>query len=76
MVAERLKIPDGVEDAPTRKQLLDRFGIEIGAGLGPLAGKVFRIGLMGFGSSLDNVQTLTAALGSLLSPQIGRRVYQ
>jgi alanine-glyoxylate transaminase/serine-glyoxylate transaminase/serine-pyruvate transaminase len=71
-----VKIPDGVEDAPTRKQLLDRFGIEIGAGLGPLAGKIWRVGLMGFGSSLDNVQTLTAALGALLSPQIGRRVYQ
>ena len=80
--AERLwslnavKIPDTVEDAPTRKQLLDRFGIEIGAGLGPLTGKIWRVGLMGFGSSLDNVQTLTAALGALLSPQIGRRVYQ
>jgi alanine-glyoxylate transaminase/serine-glyoxylate transaminase/serine-pyruvate transaminase len=80
--AERLwslnavKIPDSVEDAPTRKQLLDRFGIEIGAGLGPLSGKIWRVGLMGFGSSLDNVQTLTAALGALLSPQIGRRVYQ
>ena len=80
--AERLwslnavKIPESVEDAPTRKQLLDRFGIEIGAGLGPLTGKIWRVGLMGFGSSLDNVQTLTAALGALLSPQIGRRVYQ
>ena len=81
--AERLwslnavKIPDGVDDATTRKQLLDRFGIEIGAGLGPLAGKIWRIGLMGYGSSKDNVETLTAALGSLLSPQIGqRRVYQ
>jgi alanine-glyoxylate transaminase / serine-glyoxylate transaminase / serine-pyruvate transaminase len=81
--AERLwslnavKIPDGVDDAATRKQLLDRFGIEIGAGLGPLAGKIWRIGLMGYGSSKDNIDTLTAALGSLLSPQIGqRRVYQ
>jgi len=81
--AERLwslnavKIPDGVDDAATRKQLLDRFGIEIGAGLGPLAGKIWRIGLMGYGSSKDNVDTLTAALGSLLSPQIGqRRAYQ
>lgn len=80
--AERLwslnavKIPDGVDDAGTRKQLLDRFGIEIGSGLGPFAGKIWRIGLMGHGSSLDNVQTLTAALGALLSPQIGRRVYQ
>ena len=82
--AERLwslnavRIPDGVDDAETRKQLLDRFGIEIGAGLGPYAGKVWRIGLMGYGSSRDNVATLTAALGSLLSPQINsrRRVYQ
>ena len=82
--AERLwslnavKIPDGVDDAGTRKQLVDRFGIEIGAGLGPLAGKIWRVGLMGHGSSRDNVATLTAALGSLLSPQLnsGRRVYQ
>jgi len=73
-----VKIPDGVDDAGTRKQLLDRFGIEIGAGLGPLAGRIWRVGLMGYGSSRDNVATLTAALGSLLSPQInsGRRAYQ
>ncbi len=71
-----VKIPDGVDDAATRKQLLDRFGIEIGSGLGPFAGKIWRVGLMGFGSSRDNVETLTAALGSLLAPQIGRRVYQ
>jgi alanine-glyoxylate transaminase/serine-glyoxylate transaminase/serine-pyruvate transaminase len=73
-----VKIPDGVDDAGTRKQLLDRFGIEIGAGLGPLAGRIWRVGLMGYGSSRDNIATLTAALGSLLSPQInsGRRAYQ
>lgn len=80
--AERLwslsavKIPETLDDAATRKQLLDRFGVEISSGLGPLQGKIWRIGLMGYGSSLDNVQTLTAALGALLSPQIGRRVYQ
>jgi alanine-glyoxylate transaminase/serine-glyoxylate transaminase/serine-pyruvate transaminase len=81
--AERLwslnavKIPEGVDDAATRRQLLERFGIEIGSGLGPLAGKIWRVGLMGHGSSKENVETLTAALGSLLSPQIGsRRVYQ
>jgi alanine-glyoxylate transaminase/serine-glyoxylate transaminase/serine-pyruvate transaminase len=81
--AERLwslnavRIPEGVDDALTRRQLLDRFGIEIGSGLGPLAGKIWRVGLMGYGSSKENVETLTAALGSLLSPQIGsRRVYQ
>ena len=73
-----VKIPDGVDDAATRRQLLERFGIEIGAGLGPLAGKIWRVGLMGHGSSRDNVETLTAALGSLLSPQLnsGRRAYQ
>lgn len=72
-----VKIPEGVDDAATRRQLLDRFGIEIGSGLGPLAGKIWRVGLMGHGSSKENVDTLTAALGSLLSPQIGsRRVYQ
>jgi alanine-glyoxylate transaminase/serine-glyoxylate transaminase/serine-pyruvate transaminase len=73
-----VKIPEGVDDAGTRKQLLDRFGIEIGAGLGPLAGTIWRVGLMGHGSSRDNIATLTAALGSLLSPQInsGRRAYQ
>jgi alanine-glyoxylate transaminase/serine-glyoxylate transaminase/serine-pyruvate transaminase len=81
--AERLwslnavKIPEGVDDAATRRQLLERFGIEIGSGLGPLAGRIWRVGLMGHGSSKENVETLTAALGSLLSPQIGsRRVYQ
>jgi alanine-glyoxylate transaminase/serine-glyoxylate transaminase/serine-pyruvate transaminase len=73
-----VKIPDGVDDAATRKQLLDRFSIEIGAGLGPLAGKIWRVGLMGHGSRRDNVDTLMAALGSLLSPQLnsGRRAYQ
>jgi alanine-glyoxylate transaminase/serine-glyoxylate transaminase/serine-pyruvate transaminase len=70
--AERLwslnavKVPDGVDEAAIRKQLLDRLGIEIGAGLGPLAGKIWRVGLMGYGSSIENVQTLTAALASLL----------
>ena len=43
-----VKIPDGIDDAGVRSQLLNEFGIEIGAGLGPMKGKTWRIGLMGF----------------------------
>jgi alanine-glyoxylate transaminase/serine-glyoxylate transaminase/serine-pyruvate transaminase len=61
-----VKVPAGVDDAAVRRQLLERFNIEIGAGLGPLAGKIWRIGLMGSGSTRDNVDQLTAALRNLL----------
>jgi hypothetical protein len=40
-------VPDGVDEAAVRKHLLDEFNMEIGAGLGPLAGKIWRVGLMG-----------------------------
>ena len=61
-----VKIPAGVEDVAVRKRLLEEFGIEIGAGLGPLAGKIWRIGLMGSGSNRDNVARLADALTVLL----------
>ena len=64
-----VKIPDGVDDAATRKQLLDRFGIEIGAGLGPLAGKIWRVGLMGNSSNARLVVLLLGALQSALAGQ-------
>ena len=48
-------VPEGVEDAPVRKQLLDDYNIEIGGGLGELGGKVWRIGLMGDGARESNV---------------------
>lgn len=70
--AERLwslntvRVPAGVNDAAVRKHLLDRDNIEIGAGLGPLAGKVFRIGLMGSGATEENVVRLSGALGRAL----------
>ena len=66
--AERLwtlnavKVPPGVDDAAVRKYLLQNYNIEIGAGLGPLAGKVFRIGLMGTSSSQELVDLLSGAL--------------
>ena len=61
-----VKIPSGVDDAATRKALLQDHGIEIGAGLGPLAGKIWRIGLMGSGSTQENITRLVAALARLL----------
>jgi alanine-glyoxylate transaminase/serine-glyoxylate transaminase/serine-pyruvate transaminase len=64
-----VKIPDGVDDAAVRKGLLDRFDIEIGAGLGAFKGKVWRIGLMGYGSRPANVLVLLAALEQLLSEE-------
>ncbi|HVU35394.1 MAG TPA: alanine--glyoxylate aminotransferase family protein [Opitutaceae bacterium] len=59
-------IPAGVDDAVIRRRLLDEYGIEIGAGLGPMAGKAWRIGLMGHGATVRNVDLLLAALGKLL----------
>lgn len=61
-----VRVPDGINEAAVRKQLLERDSIEIGAGLGPLAGKVFRIGLMGSGATDQNVTRLSDALGRAL----------
>ncbi len=58
-------IPEGIDDAPTRRKLLDDFGIEIGGGLGPLAGKIWRIGLMGETCRTDNVDRLADALATI-----------
>ncbi len=62
-----VKIPDGVEDAVIRAQALERFGLEIGAGLGAFAGKVWRIGLMGQSCSAKNILTCLNVLETLLS---------
>jgi alanine-glyoxylate transaminase / serine-glyoxylate transaminase / serine-pyruvate transaminase len=62
-----VRIPAGVDDAAVRKRLLERFGIEIGAGLGAFKGKVWRIGLMGYSSRQSNVLLLLAALEQLLA---------
>ncbi|MDA8109518.1 MAG: aminotransferase class V-fold PLP-dependent enzyme [Betaproteobacteria bacterium] len=59
--------PEGVNEAEVRKTLLNEFGIEIGAGLGPLAGKIWRFGLMGYSCRPDNVMLCLSALGSVLS---------
>ena len=61
-----VRVPAGIDEAGVRKRLLDDFNIEIGAGLGPLAGKIWRVGLMGSGSTGENITRLTTALGVLL----------
>src|SRR6056297_476124 len=62
-------IPEGVDDASVRASLLAEFDLEIGAGLGALAGKAWRIGLMGHSSRPRNVFTCLSALESILSRQ-------
>jgi len=74
-LAERLvpltavRIPDGIDDARVRRFLLDEYSLEIGGGLGPFQGKVWRIGLMGTGSSRRNVELCLAALSAALRAQ-------
>ncbi|MEO2019350.1 MAG: alanine--glyoxylate aminotransferase family protein [Fuerstiella sp.] len=62
-------IPDGVDDAAVRKQLLNDFGIEIGGGLGPMKGKTWRIGLMGEAARKSNVILFLGALEQCLAAQ-------
>lgn len=59
-------VPAGVEEALVRKQLLADYSIEIGAGLGPLKGKIWRIGLMGETSKKENVELVLGALKKIL----------
>jgi len=63
------RVPEGVDDAQVRKFLLEERGIEIAGGFGPLAGKVFRIGLMGYGSTAENVLLVLEALEDALKHQ-------
>ncbi len=59
-------IPNGVDDAAVRTRLLSEYNLEIGAGLGALAGKVWRIGLMGHSSRSENILLCIGALESVL----------
>ena len=73
--AERLpqlnavSVPGGIDDAAVRAQLLSQYNLELGAGLGPLAGKIWRIGLMGYSSRPENILLCIGALGSVLNEQ-------
>lgn len=61
-----VRVPDGVDELAVRKQLLNEYHIEIAGGLGTLAGRIWRIGLMGYSSQRENVTLLLAALKEIL----------
>jgi len=61
-----VEVPEGVDEAAVRRRLLVEFGIEIAGGLGPLRGRIWRIGLMGHSAQQRNVLLLLAALGAIL----------
>jgi alanine-glyoxylate transaminase/serine-glyoxylate transaminase/serine-pyruvate transaminase len=61
------RLPPGVDEAAARRALLDRYGIEVGAGLGPYAGRVWRVGCMGHTARPRNVTLLLAALEELFT---------
>jgi len=64
-----VRVPDGVDDVKVRHQLLDEFNIEIAGGFGPLKGKLWRVGLMGYSSQRTNVLLFLGALEKVLLDQ-------
>ena len=62
-----VRVPEGVEEAIVRQKLLRDFNIEVGAGLGSLKGKIWRVGLMGEGSTRENVRLFLSALCQALT---------
>ncbi len=59
-------MPDGADEAGVRAGLLSDFGIEVGPGLGPMKGKIWRVGLMGHNATPANVKRFLDALGQCL----------
>ncbi len=64
-----IRVPDGIDEAKVRGYLLETFNLEIGAGLGALAGQVWRVGLMGYSSSAENVLFFLSAISRALALQ-------
>ena len=64
-----VSFPQQIDEAAARRALLAKYGLEIGAGLGALAGRVWRIGLMGYASNRKNVNLCVSALGNVLNAQ-------
>ncbi|OTV70113.1 hypothetical protein BA749_23405 [Salmonella enterica subsp. enterica serovar Typhimurium] len=60
-------VPEGIDEAKVRAHLLETYNLEIGAGLGALAGKAWRIGLMGYGARAENVALCLKALEESLT---------
>ena len=64
-----VRVPEGVSEAAVRQRLLEEWGIEVAGGFGPLAGEVFRIGVMGAGSTRENVLFLLKAFQATLEAE-------
>jgi alanine-glyoxylate transaminase/serine-glyoxylate transaminase/serine-pyruvate transaminase len=64
-----IRVPEGIDEAKVRGYLLQTFNLEIGAGLGALAGQVWRVGLMGYSSSAENVLFFLSAISRALAIQ-------
>jgi aspartate aminotransferase-like enzyme len=64
-----VKSPAGIDERQVRQQLLEEFNIEIAGGFGPLKGKMWRVGLMGYSSQKTNVLLFLAALEKVLLDQ-------
>ena len=64
-----IRVPEGIDEAKVRGYLLETFNLEIGAGLGALAGQVWRVGLMGYSSSAENVLFFLSAISRALALQ-------
>jgi alanine-glyoxylate transaminase / serine-glyoxylate transaminase / serine-pyruvate transaminase len=64
-----IRIPTGVDDVKVRSYLLETYNLEIGGGLGALKGKVWRVGLMGYSSSAENILFFISAIGQALALQ-------
>jgi alanine-glyoxylate transaminase / serine-glyoxylate transaminase / serine-pyruvate transaminase len=62
-----IRVPKGIDDDTVRKRLRDGYNIDIAGGFGPLKGKIWRVGLMGFSSSRENVTLFAAALREILT---------
>ena len=62
-----VSIPEGADEAAVRATLLNDYNLEIGAGLGAMAGKIWRVGLMGYASNKTNVLFCLGALDAVLS---------
>jgi len=68
-----VNVPEGIDEAAVRRELRETFNIEIGAGMGPLAGKIWRIGLMGAGATSAHVRLLASAFEAALT-SCGHRI--
>ncbi len=64
-----IRVPSGIDEARVRRYLLEHYSMEIGGGLGPLKGQIWRVGLMGSGATRSNLELCLSALGAALRDQ-------